>query len=168
MQHVTRVDQEDPSIARQIEEFKTKLNERLDDKNFRIDEMKGVFYLDNEPGDDTETEYARKMLTPEDKEYGNLTGIPVIDVDKIADDEGQEVIDKYIGTQLRTQLAGEEKEGTIIGQATDNTGEKIGRMHCNPLFDTSKFMVKFHDKSVHRFRANQIAKAIYSQVYQEF
>ena len=121
VQHVTRLDQEDPSIAKQIEEFETKLNERLDDKNFRIDETKGVFYLDDESGDEDENAHARKMLMPEDKEYGHLTGTPAIDVDKIADEKGQEVIDKYIGAQLQIKLAGEEKVGTVVGRAADNT-----------------------------------------------
>ena len=115
--------------CKKVEEFENKLSERLDDKNFRIDKVKGVFYLDNEPGDETENKSARKMLTPEDTEYGNLTGTPVIDINKIADDKGQEVVDKYIGAQLRIELAGEEKVGTVVGRATDNTGEKVGRAH---------------------------------------
>jgi hypothetical protein len=107
------------------------------------------------------------ILTPTDQEYGDLMDSSSINVDAIADNKCPEVVDKYIEAQLKLELAGEEMQGTVIGQATDPVGNKIGQAHSNPLFDTPKFMVRFEDESIHRFRANQIAEAIYSQVDQE-
>ena len=166
VQHVTSTEKE--SMVKEIEEFNEKVNDRLNDKNHSTGELAGTFYLDDEEDEDPVMAERRRVLTPTDAEYGDLTGSPCFEPDTIANDsDGDAAIDKYIGAQLRLELAGEAKEGKVIARATDSSGNKVGKPHSNPLFDSREFIVKFEDESQHRFRANQIAEAIYSQVDQE-
>ena len=79
----------------------------------------------------------------------------------------EEAVDKHIGAQLQLEVNGEMQHGKVIGRATDSMGDKIGKAHKNPMFDSREFIVKFPDESTRRFTVNQIAQAIHSQVDSE-
>jgi hypothetical protein len=62
--------------------------------------MANIFYLENE-SEDVASDATKMILTSTDQEYGNLMNSSAINVDAIADNECPEVVDKYIGAQLK-------------------------------------------------------------------
>ena len=150
-----------------IDEFNTSVNEQLDDENFYVEELQGITYLDDEEEVDPlgRNEEQRRALTPTDAEYGDLTGTLIMEADEMG--ETEEAVDKYIGAQLQLEVDGELQRATITERATDASGNKVGKAHNNPLFDTREFLVKFPDQSVRWHMVNQIVEAIYSQVDDE-
>lgn len=160
VQHVIQVEFLDPEIKRLIDAFNTRVTQRLDDTNFLIHDH--GFYLEDE--DLADPDDARRGITIAEAEYGDTFGTPALDVDQF---DSEEAIDKYIGAQLILEINGEPLQGTVVERATDGSGDKIGRAHSNPLFDTREFIVQFPDESRANYTVNQIAEAIYSQVDSE-
>ena len=147
-----------------IDKFNTKLDARMaDDDNFVIPETDGITYMDDEPMDPPEY---RLGVTPTDAEYGDLTGSPSMDPDDMGQTE--EAVDKYLGAQLLLDVeGGNPVHGKVVARATDPSGNKVGKVHNNPLLDTREYLVKFPDESVRRYTVNQIVQAIYNQVDDE-
>jgi hypothetical protein len=90
VQHVTRLDHEDPNINKQIDAFNTALTNRLDDTKFQTPKTANIFYLEDEPEDEPEdvvSDETKILLTPTDQEYGDLMGSSAINVDAIVDNE---------------------------------------------------------------------------------
>ena len=162
VQHIIRTERENPSIARRIQEFQERLDERLRDDNFKVPESPGVMYLQDEEG---EKVTPRVGIVPEDAEYGDIWGIESVEPDRMGDSE--DAYDKYIGAQLLLDLDGDPLYGKVIERATDQSGNRIGTPHKNPFMDTREYLVRFKDESVRRYTANQIAQSIYSQVDDE-
>jgi hypothetical protein len=106
----TTVQHEDPNINKQIEAFNTALTNQLDDTKFQTPKTANILYLEDEP-EDVASEETKIILKPTDQEYSDLMG----SVDAIVDNKCPEVVDRYIGAQLKLKLAGEEMQGTVIG-----------------------------------------------------
>jgi hypothetical protein len=159
VQHVIRTEYETPETKAKIDEFNGKLNDRLALDNFKMPEIPGTMYLDDEP--EEAPEY-RRGIAPEDAEYGDMYGKPVMEADDMGDTE--EAVDQYIGAQLLMDWDGEPQYGKVVERATDTSGKKLGIANRNPLLDSREYLVQFPDQSLKRYTANQIAQAIYSQV----
>jgi hypothetical protein len=59
------------------------------------------------------------------------------------------------------------KLGRVTGYKRDNEGKLVGQYHSNPLMNTRLYEVTFSDGSVHDYKANKIAEAIYADVDEE-
>ena len=162
VQHVIRTDYQDPATKARIDEFNSKVNDRLAVNNFELPQVPGTMYLEDEPEDPPEW---RIGLAPDDAEYGDMFGKPVEDVDQMGDTDT--AVDQYLGAQLLLDYDGDPLYGEVVERAKDPSGNKIGRSHRNPLMDTREYLVKFKDESVRGYTANQIAQSIYSQVDSE-
>ena len=167
VQHVTRDDALDVDIKQQIDEFNERLNERMDDTNFKIKHDEGGFTLVDEYDlPQWDSAYGDHESTPTDAEYGgNPDDVPLKDIDDIE----PETYDKYIGA--RVILNEEQNNGgniaTIKRRATDDYGRPIGQAHTNPMFDTREFDVELENGESERIMANQIAMNLYSQLDDE-
>ena len=164
---MTRDDYMQDDTKKKIEDFNKKLEERLDDTSFILDDGEAGTYLDM-PDDD---EYLDDMnpgvvqdpgLTPTEEEYDDM----LIDDRPEADDE--EAIDKYLNTELILDVGtNNERRGRVIKRSRGQDGEPIGRAHTNPLFDTREYDIEFTDGSIEKYTANIIAENMYAQVDSE-
>ena len=167
VQHVTRDDTLDPNISQQIEDFNERVNDRLDDTNFKLSNDEGGFTLVDEYDlPQWDSAYGDNITTPTDAEYGgNPDDVPMKDIDDIE----PETYDKYIGAKII--LNEDQNNGgniaTIKHRATDDYGRPIGQAHMNPLFDTREFEVELENGESERLMANQIAMNLYSQLDNE-
>jgi hypothetical protein len=91
VQHITTTDMAQPAIQDLVRVFDTAVSQHLADMNFWQVEP-GVFYLDDEPGDDAIA--ADNMNMPTDEEYGNMITPPGPDVDDV------ETHDKYLNAEF--------------------------------------------------------------------
>ena len=100
-------------------------------------------------------------IIPSDEEYGDMIVEPAPDDDEHPD------LDNYIHVQLLLDIGGEQIQGHILKRFKDPNGTKKGKAHRNSMFNTHMYLVEFKDGSVMEYKANIIAKNIYSQVDQE-
>jgi hypothetical protein len=124
VQHVVRDDYLNDDVKRDIESFDRSVEERLSDQNFMADPADG-FYIQDEP-DKVLNDIART-----EKDYGDMTTPDTLDADDINDD----VINKYLNAELIFDVS-ERRGGRVVKRAKGTSGEPIGRVHSNPLFDT--------------------------------
>ncbi len=86
VQHVTRDDLLDSSIASQIEDFNDAVTERLNDKNFKLPRV-GDFALDYDDYDLPQRDPAYRDNTPDDGEYGpEMDTVPLEDAEDLEPD----------------------------------------------------------------------------------
>lgn len=165
VQHVTREDYDNPNIAAQIKEFDDKLNERLDDANFKLaipDEYKLLDNFDM-PADPA---YGTDKTTPSDADYNFGTE---------DDDEDPGDLDTFVGAHLiftpdmnnGGDIATRAVKAKVLGRSTDTGGNKIGSYHKNPLLSSALYDVEYEDGTVDRMFANAIAENIWQQTDDE-
>ena len=130
VQHVTRDDMLQPTIAKLIESFHEALETRLDDKNFAIEGMKGYSIEDECDLPQWDTAYGDN--DPTNNEYGDMSPFePLADAE---DEIDPEVYDKYIGAKmiLNDTADGGGNVATVKSRVTDINGRGIGVANNNP------------------------------------
>lgn len=157
VQHITQADKRDESLKKRIDEFNEKVEERLDDTNFRSDEADVDFYL--EDVDVREDD----MNTPTVDEYGDM----VQEARKDADEFDNDAYDRYLGAELNINRGDGEIRGRVVKRARGSDSEFVGRAHRNPLLDTREYWIEFPDGDQEKYAANVIAENLYSQVDSE-
>lgn len=152
VQHVTLEDLRNPEIKARVEEFNTKLDERLNDTNFVL------------PGNDLDHYYPRdsyEIDVVEDAENGDF------DDDGDPDDDNVDAYDKLIGATFLldpVKCPGNvATKATVIKRKTDPQGKPLGKPHHNPLLDTREYIVELEDGTHDSYFANTIAENLYSQ-----
>jgi hypothetical protein len=161
VQHVTREDWLNEEAKEQINRYDQAVDERLDNANFVIDEPNlANFYIDDEDPNDE----LPNMVVPDDAEYDNM----LVDDKPERDDLTEELVDKYIGTELILGVGlGNERRGRVTKRAKGLYGEEIRRAHSNPLFDTREYVVEFTDGTEENYFANVIAENMFAQIDSE-
>jgi len=166
VQHVTRDDMLDATIAEQVATFNSAVIERLDDANFHIENNEGGFTLEDEY-DLPQWDPAYGDNDPENNdESGTADGdSPLAEADDLDDDR----YDKYIGAKL--VLDEKSNNGgnlaTVTKRATDEYGAPLGTAHRNPMLDTQEFEIELESGETDKIMANQIAANLYSQLDDE-
>jgi hypothetical protein len=136
VQHVTAKECLDDNIKQSMEVFQRKIEERLDESNFIIeDEFESSRILQDEDLND-DPAYGDGSRTPTDAEYRMDTKPPDRpDEDDIQSDE----YDKYIGAEVSVDCGTEGKRrATVKARARDFEGNLVSRSNQNPLLDTSE------------------------------
>jgi Reverse transcriptase (RNA-dependent DNA polymerase) len=166
VEHVTRDDYLQVDKKAEIDEFNERLEESLNDENFVV-EGEGEFdsmYLED-IDDDTNAGVIREEdlhSTPSVDDYGDMH------VDDRPEDDDEEAIDKYLNAELIMNVGtNDERRGRVIKRTRGPDGERIGRAHANPLFDTREYEVEFTDGTHEKYQANIIAENMYAQVDSE-
>ena len=163
VQHVTRDDMIDPAIANHIETFNETLTTRLDDTNFKVNDIDHGF--EDDLDDIPQWDMAYGDNTPPDSEYDEET-VPLAEAE---DDIDPDVLDKYLGA--RVLLTNGENGGgniaTVKSRVTDLNGRATGNAHNNPLLDDREYEIELEDGTTDRIFANKIAENIYSQLDDE-
>jgi hypothetical protein len=92
----------------------------------------GVFYLDDEPGDDAAA--ADNLNMPTDEEYGDMITPPRPHIDDV------ETYDKYLNAEFIVNYGdGDSIKARVRKRIRTDTGELVGHDHTNPLFDTRAY-----------------------------
>ena len=157
VEHVTKDEMSDESVSERVRKFDEQIAVRLDDKNFVL------------PGPDRSTPYIedttldpaeppRKGIVPTDEECGDMIQEDKLDADECTD------CDQYIGAQLLLDVGGEPVQARVLKRAIDMEGNRKGKPHRNPVFDTRAYMVELEDGTIDECTANIIAENIYAQV----
>jgi hypothetical protein len=103
----------------------------------------------------------RSGIVPTDDEYGDM-----IVTKKLKDADKYDDLDKYIGAQLLLDMGGKPLQARVIkSRSRGPDGEKVGKYHQNPIFDTRAYLVELAD--VDEYMANVIVENLYSQVDDE-
>ena len=134
VQHVTRDNMLQPTIAKMIESFHKALETRLDNKNFAIKGMKGYSIEDECDLPQWDTAYGDN--DPTNKECGDISLFePLADAE---DEIDPEVYDKYIGAKmiLNDMADGGSNVTTVKSRVTDIIGRGVGVANNNPLLDS--------------------------------
>ena len=131
VQHVTRDDMIDPTIAKQIETFNEALTVRLDDTNFKIAGIDNGFEDDYEDLPQWDKAYGDN--TPHDSGY-DKDSVPLTDAE---DEIDPGVLDKYLGTKviLNDVANGGRNIATVKSRVTDINGRPTGTANNNPSLD---------------------------------
>lgn len=158
VQHVTAEDIRDPNIKVRIDDFNTKLADRLDDTNFVL------------PGEDIDfwyphDEYDIPIKQDAENENGDLMiGDPSIERPEADDVDSY---DKLIGaTFMLDPIRSPDNvatKATVIRRKVDHLGNPIGKAHANPLLDTREYEVQLEDGTYDSYFANTIAENLYAQ-----
>ena len=164
VEHVTQEDYLQADIRKQIDEFNQKLEDQLDDANFRlnIDEEADLSFLEDIEIDDSGGVTTEHGVAPDDEEYGDMLR------GEQPEDDDEEAIDCYLNMELIMDVGTSGKRrGRVIKQSRGPDGEPIGRAHTNPLFDTREYDIEFTDGAIERYMANVIAENMFAQVDEE-
>ena len=163
VQHVTRDDMLDPTIATQIEAFNKTLTTRLDDMNFKINGVDIGF--EDEYEDLPQWDKAYGNNTPHDSKYDEYH-VPLADAE---DEIDPSVLDKYLGAKiiLDDVANGGGNIATVKSRVTDVNGRPIGTANNNPLLDDREYEIELEDGTTDRIFANKIAENIRSQLDDE-
>jgi len=163
VQHVTRNDMLDPTIATQIEAFNETLTTRLDDTNFKINRVAISFEYDYEDLPQFDKAYGDN--TPHDSEYDE-DHVPLVDAE---DEIGPSVLDKYLGAKITLDdvANGGGNIATVKSRVTNVNGRPIRTANNNPLLDNQEYEIELEDGATDRIFANKIAENIYSQLDDE-
>jgi hypothetical protein len=133
---------------------------RLDDDKFVSDDVEGTTpYIEDS---EVAAPEVRTGIAPTDDEYGDM-----IVSEKMKDADEHDDLDKYIGAQLLLDTGSEQLQARVIKRSRGPDGEKIGKYHKNPIFDTLAYLVELADGTVDEYTANVIAENLYSQVDDE-
>ena len=160
VQHVIRDDFSNPSTKAKIDEFDTRLKERLDDRNFQIDLPAGMdsFRLPDVTLPE-EIDNRDEKNIPSDQEYGDML------FGERPEDDDEDAIDKYIGMELIMDAGTDFERGArVVKRAKDDEGRPIGRAHSNPIMDSRSYEVEFADGTRDKVTANIIAENMYAQI----
>ena len=172
VQHVTTEDLRNPDIKRKVDEFTTKVNDRLDEENFRLPQF-DEFGLIDDWDFPIDPAYGDSKTTPSDDEY-NKDGRDSKSNPWQGDDTDDDIdnCDPFIGATLkftRDQNNGGDiaTRAVVVGRATDLEGRTLGTYDKNPLRNTQEYIVRYEDGTTDRYFANAIAENIYAQVDNE-
>jgi hypothetical protein len=170
VEHVTRDDYLEPDTEKKIKDFNTALEERLDDKNFKVEGNIGpndwLLDIENEKYDLNYGAMATDGVTPTDEDYGDMLHDERPEADIFEEDP--KMIDKYLGVEMKMDVGtGQERTGRVIKRARGPDGRVVGRHHSNPLFDTSLYEVQFGEGDIEKYTANVIAENMFAQVDDE-
>jgi len=164
VEHVTRDEYLKPDKKKQIEDFNTKLDERLDDANFELPGDAGfdAVYLDDIDVDENPGVTFDGGVTPSDDDYGDMN------VGERPEDDDEEAVDQYLNMELTMDVGtDDERRGRVIKRSRGLDGGAIGTSHANPLFDTREYDIEFTDGAVEKYTANIIAENMFAQVDDE-
>lgn len=132
-----RDDFSNPSTKAKIDEFDTRLKERLDDRNFQIDLPAGMdsFRLPDVTLPE-EIDNRDEKNIPSDQEYGDML------FGERPEDDDEDAIDKYIGMELIMDAGTDFERGArVVKRAKDDEGRPIGRAHSNPIIMKSNLQM---------------------------
>ncbi len=115
---------------RQVEEFERDVDERLNDQGFMAQDPSATFFLQD--NDNMHNAAGGVITTVTMDEYGDTLTPDALEGDDVDD----EVIDKYLNTELIGMGTGAERRGCVIKRAKGTAEQPIGRGHANPLLDT--------------------------------
>ena len=74
-------------------------------------------------------------MTRADEDYGDVNCPETPDADDV--DDAQK--DKYLNAELIFDIGtGNERKGRVVKRAKGTSGEPIGRVYANPLFDDTR------------------------------
>ena len=162
VQHVTRYDMLQPTIAKMTESFHEALETRLDSSNFTIQGMEG--YSIKDECDLPQWDRAYGDNDPTNEEYQDMSPFePLADAE---DEIDPEVYDKYIGAKivLDDTVDGGGNVATVKSRITNINGHRVGITNNNPLLDSREYDAEMEDEMTNRLFANKIAENIYSQL----
>ena len=111
VEHVTQEDYLQADIRKQIDEFNQKLEDRLDDANFRlnIDEEADLSFLEDIEIDDSGGATTEHGVAPDDEEYGDMLR------GERPEDDDEEAIDRYLNMELIMDVGTSgERRGRVI------------------------------------------------------
>jgi hypothetical protein len=155
VQHVPREDLIKPEIAKQVTDFDLSLRERLNDKNFHLEDGEDVY-------EDTDIEFNDY----ENDNHGLQSDLKET-VDR--DDYNDEAYDQLLSAEIL--LPNENGDGHIRGTVNkrlkNNMGQPIGQRHNNPMLDTRQYVVKMSDGTERELQHNLIAENMFSQADSE-
>ena len=148
VQHVTAEDLRNPDIQSRVDDFSTRLDQRLDDSNFVL------------PGNDIDYYYQTDQYTV-DYENGDLKEDGQPDADSVDD------YDKLVGATFLLDPINNPgnvaTKATVIRRKTDAQGKPLGKAHANPLLDTREYIVELEDGTYDSYFANTIAENLFTQ-----
>eukprot|EP00957_Ditylum_brightwellii_P191319 14567333-Ditylum_brightwellii.AAC.3 len=153
-------------IKRQIEEFSSKLVDRLDDSNFTADHNGYLVSMDL---DEIANLVGNKdVVTCEEATMPNVEQYTNMSTKEHPDKYDEEAIDQCLTAELILGLGTDgERVGRVIKRSWRLDKQSIGMDHLNPLFDTHTYSVEFTDGSVERYQANVTAENMFAQVDEE-
>ena len=129
-----------------IDIFNTKLEERLDDKSFMVDGVKGfnsAYLHDIKEAQEKTGVVSDRGINPTDEDYGDM----ITGEQPEADDE--EAVDKYLNVELILDVSSvNEWQGHVVERSQGLDSKAVGCAHANPFFDTREYDIEFTDDSV--------------------
>eukprot|EP00957_Ditylum_brightwellii_P002146 165250-Ditylum_brightwellii.AAC.1 len=135
------------SVKRQVEEFSSKLADRLDDNIFTADHEGYLAIIDL---DEIANLVSNKdVVTCEEMTTLYVEGYTDMIAEDFQEEDDEEAINQYLTAELILGLETDgERVGKVIKRSQELDGQSVGRAHQNPLFDTHTYDVEFTDGSV--------------------
>ena len=141
-----RDDYLNPEIKKKIDEFNDKLDKRLDNTKFLLEDSLHSVGLDYDDDNHNHGVITNHGITPSDDEYGNML------TDDRQEVDNEEAIDKYLPCELIKDVgSGNERKGRVTKRSWGHDGKPIGVAHNNQLFDTIEYDVEFTDGSIEKY-----------------
>ena len=153
VQHIPDLDLRKDDVKSRLEQFDEVITERLQDQNFLLPNVDGMYLED---------------IDRDDEELNNETGSTTdIYTTLEQDDYTPDSYDQYLGAELLLPQGDEMVTGGVVKRARGQDGNPIGLRNQNPLLDTREYVVEFSDGSTAEYTANIIAENLFSQVDSE-
>ena len=144
-----RDDYLNPEVKKHIDEFNDKLDKRLNDTKFLLEDSPHFSGLDYNNDNHNHGNITNHGITPSDDEYGDML------TDDRPEAEDEEAIDNYLTCELIMDVGSDnERKGRVTKRSRGHGGKPIGVAHNNPLFDTREYDVEFIDGSIENYAAN--------------
>ena len=129
--HVIRDDYLNPDIKKQIGEFNDKLDKRLDDTKFLLEDSPHSVDLDYDDDNHNQGVIKNHRITLSDDEYGDML------TDDRPESDDEEAFNNYLTCELIMDVgSGNERKGRVTKRSRVHDGKPMGVTHNNPLFDT--------------------------------
>jgi Reverse transcriptase (RNA-dependent DNA polymerase) len=141
VQHITEIEQLDPTTKQRIEDFTTRVNRVLDNTNF-IDH-EGAAIVPSVLDEDWHDELVDPIDLP---------------------DYTEEAFDEYVGAEIFIPSQGELVRGRVTKRLKDPQGNPVGTRNENPIFDTRDYEAVLEDGTVRQFSANLVAEYMQSRM----
>ena len=162
VQHVTRDEPLDPSMAERVKKFDEDLDKRLDDTDSVNPEVGKLYIGEMDHADDVA--HRDSSNTPSDEEYANMKTEDRPEQDDVDD----EAYDKYIVAEVILDVPGEGAWRATVKHRVENAdGMKAGMYHRNPLMDTREYELEYQDGTQDQYFSNIIADNLYSLIDSE-
>ena len=146
VQHIPDLDLRKDDVKQKLQEFDDALIGRLDDRNFLLPNIDGMYLedIDNDINGDETQQDESVYDAPEQDDYT------------------PEAYDQYLGAELLLPQGDEMIARRVIKRARGQDGNPIGIRNSNPLLDTREYVVEFSDGSTAEYGANIIAENLFS------